>query len=364
MDVLNIAPVRLEGKKLFILDQTQLPGQEVYIEIKNKEDLYDGIFHLKVRGAPAIGVAAAYGMWLAASQIQAADATEFRNEFGRIKEMIGSSRPTAVNLFWALDRMEGCLNNEIDEMGEFFSKEMLTSRLLEEAEKIRMEDEEACRAMGEYGLSLLKPGMGILTHCNAGTIATGKYGTALAPLYLGKERGYDFRVFADETRPLLQGARLTAWELQKAEVDVTLICDNMASLVMKNGWIQAVVVGCDRMAANGDGANKIGTSGVAILAKEYGIPFYMFVPTSTIDLTTKTGADIVIEERDGKEIGELWYEKPMAPAGVKTYNPAFDVTDARYITAVITEKGIVRPPYSENLAALLRGEKFEGGHDR
>ena len=225
--------------------------------------------------------------------------------------------------------------------------------LLDEAEKIRKEDEAACYAMGEYGLSLLSPGMGILTHCNAGTIATAKYGTCLAPIYLGQERGYNFRVFADETRPLLQGARLTSWELQKSGVDVTLICDNMASIVMKNGWIDAVVVGCDRMAANGDGANKIGTSGVAILAKEYSIPFYMYVPTSTIDLATPTGAEIPIELRRGEEIYEMWYEKPMAPVGVKTYNPSFDVTDHKYITAVITEKGIVRPPYDVNLRKLF-----------
>ena len=210
--------------------------------------------------------------------------------------------------------------------------------------------------MGEFGLTLLKPGMGILTHCNAGTLATAKYGTCLSPIYVGQERGYDFRVFADETRPLLQGARLTSWELMKAGVDVTLICDNMANQVMKNGWIDAVVVGCDRMAANGDGANKIGTSGVAVLAKEYGIPFYMFVPTSTIDLETKTGEDIVIEQRDGEEIGSMWYQRPMAPAGVKKYNPAFDVTPSRYITAVVTEKGIVRPPYEENLRKIMEDE--------
>jgi methylthioribose-1-phosphate isomerase len=208
-------------------------------------------------------------------------------------------------------------------------------------------------AMGEHGLTLLEKGMGILTHCNAGTLATAMYGTCLAPIHLGQERGYDFKVYADETRPLLQGARLTSWELAKSGVDVTLICDNMASTVMKQGKVQAVVVGCDRMAANGDGANKIGTSGVAILAKEYGIPFYMYVPTSTIDLDTATGDDIVIEERDGREISEMWYEKPMAPEGVKTYNPAFDVTDHKYITAVVTEKGIVYPPYEENLRKLF-----------
>ena len=232
-------------------------------------------------------------------------------------------------------------------------EKFIKDQLLEESHKIRQEDIDACKAMGEHGLSLLEKVMGILTHCNAGTLATAMYGTCLAPIHLGQERGYDFRVYADETRPLLQGARLTAWELQKSGVDVTLICDNMASTVMKQGKIQAVVVGCDRMAANGDGANKIGTSGVAILAKEYGIPFYMYVPTSTIDMDTETGNDIVIEERDGREISEMWYEKTMAPDGVKTFNPAFDVTDHKYITAVITEKGVVYPPYDENLRKLF-----------
>lgn len=231
----------------------------------------------------------------------------------------------------------------------------LETALTEEAQAIMDEDIASCKAMGEYGLSLLDKNMGILTHCNAGTIATAMYGTCLAPLYLGHERGYDFKVFADETRPLLQGARLTAWELDKVGIDVTLICDNMASIVMKNGWIDAVVVGCDRLAANGDGANKIGTSGVAILAKEYGIPFYMFVPTSTIDLETETGEDIPIELRNGDEIYKMWYEKDMAPNGIKTYNPSFDVTKAKYITAIVTEKGIVRPPYKENLIRLMRG---------
>ncbi len=242
--------------------------------------------------------------------------------------------------------------NETDNPWEELQKE-IKKALLNEAEKIRIEDESACRAMGEYGLTLLKPGMGILTHCNAGTIATAKYGTCLAPLYIGQEKGYGFKVFADETRPLLQGARLTAWELNQAGIDTTLICDNMASIVMKNGWVEAVVVGCDRMAANGDGANKIGTSGVAILAHEYGIPFYMFVPTSTIDRNTKTGDDIHIELRNGEEIYKLWYEKDMAPAGIKTYNPAFDVTPAKYITAVVTEKGILYPPYEESIRKLF-----------
>jgi methylthioribose-1-phosphate isomerase len=355
MDILNITPVKYEGEKLMILDQTQLPGEKVYLELQTKEDVWDAIFKLRVRGAPAIGVAAGYGAYLCARGIKAENYQDFYQQFMEIKDYIGSSRPTAVNLFWALDRMECCVRKFETENGRSWDtiQAELKKALLAEAEAIRIEDECACRAMGEYGLTLLKPDMGILTHCNAGTIATAKYGTCLAPLYIGHEQGYGFKVFADETRPLLQGARLTAWELSEAGIDTTLICDNMASIVMKNGWIDAVVVGCDRMAANGDGANKIGTSAVAILAHEYGIPFYMFVPTSTIDRKTKTGDDIHIELRNGEEIYKLWYEKSMAPEGIKTYNPAFDVTPAKYITAVITEKGILYPPYEESIRNLF-----------
>jgi methylthioribose-1-phosphate isomerase len=361
MNEFEIAPFKLKSGAFYILDQTKLPTSEEYLHIKSKEDIYDAIFKLKVRGAPAIGVAAAYGSWVSTEEIAADNFPDFFSAFLKIKAYIGASRPTAVNLLWALERIENRLSGISDEVNfsndTKFSKVRIREMIFEEAEKIRMEDEAACYAMGEHGLSLLKPGMGILTHCNAGTVATSKYGTCLAPVYLGTARKYDFKVFADETRPLLQGARLTAWELQKAGIDVTLICDNMASIVMKNGWIDAVVVGCDRLAANGDGANKIGTSGVAILAKEYGIPFYMYVPTSTIDLLTPTGLDIKIEERNGEEITKMWYEKPMAPEGVKTYNPAFDITDAEYITAVITEKGIVYPPYDVNLKKLFEDEK-------
>lgn len=351
-----VSPIRYENDKLYLLDQTLLPGIENYIEIQSKEDLWDAIYKLKVRGAPAIGVAAAYGLYVCTREIIADNYSGFCEKFHEVKEYIASSRPTAVNLFWALNRMEKKLLALEPEISiDSWEKEQvhIKEELKEEARRIYQEDVDACYAMGQHGLSLLKPGMGILTHCNAGTIATAKYGTCLAPLYLGQEQSYNFKVFADETRPLLQGARLTSWELNKAGIDVTLICDNMASIVMKNGWIDAVVVGCDRMAANGDGANKIGTSGVAILAKEYGIPFYMFVPTSTIDLNTPTGKDIHIEERKGEEVYKMWYEKPMAPEDIKTYNPAFDVTDAKYITAVVTEKGVVYPPYSENLPKLF-----------
>ena len=347
--MLDITPLKFDKDELTILDQTLLPGEEVWIKLETAEDVWDAIKKLKVRGAPAIGVCAAYGLYVS---VREGNDEGFRELVRSTAEYLNSSRPTAVNLSWALKRMVSVLDKAYEAEPGLECREA-KKILLEEAKMIHQEDIDACMAMGEYGLQLLKPGMGIETHCNAGTIATSKYGTCLAPIHLGQERGYGFKVFCDETRPLLQGARLTAWELVKNGVDATLICDNMASTVMKNGWIDAVVVGCDRMAANGDGANKIGTSGLAILAHEYGIPFYMFVPTSTIDLNTPTGKDIPIELRDGNEIGEMWYERPMAPENVKTYNPAFDVTDHKYITAVVTEKGIVRPPYDLNLKKLF-----------
>ena len=225
--------------------------------------------------------------------------------------------------------------------------------LYQKAVDIHEDDVAKCRAISEYGLTLIRNGDGILTHCNAGPLATSRYGTALGPILLGAERGMQFKVFSDETRPLLQGARLTSYELHRAGVDVTLICDNMASIVMKNGWVQACFVGCDRVAANGDTANKIGTSGVAILAKHYGIPFYVLGPTSTIDMNCPDGDHIPIEERDGEEIKTMWYEKPMALPDVKCYNPAFDVTDHELIAGIVTEKGICRAPYTESLAALF-----------
>ena len=345
----TVEPVKFQEGRLIILDQTRLPSEEVYEELQTKEAVWDAIYKLKVRGAPAIGVAAAYGLCVAVRGCGEDDLTGFSQCLREAAAYLASARPTAVNLSWALTRMIACFDRLQPR-----SVQQARRILLEEADRIREEDEAACLAMGENGLSLLEPGMGILTHCNAGALATSRYGTCLAPIYLGQERGYGFHVFADETRPLLQGARLTAWELQRSGVDVTLICDNMAAAVMAKGWIDAVVVGCDRMAANGDGANKIGTYGVAVLAKEHNIPFYMYVPTSTIDLAAASGSDIRIEERSGEEIRRLWYEKPMAPEGVKTFNPAFDVTPARYITAVITEKGIVRPPYGENLQKLFR----------
>ncbi len=312
------------------------------------KDIWQAIYKLQVRGAPAIGVAAAFGLYISAMKIESNDYDEFFNGVHEAKEYLNSARPTAVNLSWALNRMEKVISDNPDKnVSEL--KELLKS----EAIAIKSEDSEMCRKIGEHGLTLIKDGDGILTHCNAGQLATSKYGTALAPIHLGRERGMNFHVFCDETRPLLQGARLTAFELIADGVDTTLICDNMASQVMKNGWINAVFVGCDRVAANGDACNKIGTSGVAILAKYYKIPFYVFTPTSTIDMSIENGDKIIIEQRPSNEVTETWYKKRMAPEDVKVYNPAFDVTDHELITAIITEHGIIRPPYNESLKKLF-----------
>ncbi len=335
-------------KSVIILDQTQLPNRTEYLTLKTAEDIYSAIKILAVRGAPAIGICAGYGMFVLADQKKDLDYETFAKEMHENGEYLISSRPTAVNLSWAVKRMLGVIDANADK-----SAAEIAQILYEESIAIQDEDIEMCRKISEYGLSLVKPGDGILTHCNAGPLATSRYGTAIGPMLLGKERGIEFHVFADETRPLLQGARLTSYELQKAGVDVTLICDNMASLVMKNGWVQACFVGCDRIAANGDFANKIGTSGVAILAKHYGIPFYTLGPTSTIDMTCATGADIKIEQRNPDEIRTMWYKEPMALKEVKCYNPAFDVTDHELLTAIVTDKGIIYPPFDVNLKKMF-----------
>ncbi|SDO16608.1 S-methyl-5-thioribose-1-phosphate isomerase [Alkalicoccus daliensis] len=352
MEGLIIQSVKLEDSRnvLVILDQSVLPETEKYLDLITVEDVWEAIYELKVRGAPAIGIAAAYGVYLAVKQENETDRDAFTKAFAKAKNYLASSRPTAVNLFWALERMEKRLH---EAFADGLSVPEVKQQLKKEADKIRNEDEEVCKTIGEHALTLLKPGMGILTHCNAGTIATAKYGTALAPLYLGHQQDYQFKVFTDETRPLLQGARLTAWELQKAGIDVTLICDNMASIVMKENKIEAVLVGCDRVAANGDTANKIGTSSVAIMAKHYGIPFYVCAPISTIDLACETGENIEIEQRSLEEVTEKWYSERMAPKDVKVYNPAFDVTDHSLITAIVTEKGIAYPGYQESLHELF-----------
>ena len=275
----------------------------------------------------------------------------FRQEFKKTKEYLATSRPTAVNLFWALNRMERVVDENQDK-----TVAELKNLLHDEAVRIHDEDIEVCRKIGTYALELVKPGDGLLTHCNAGQLATVKYGTATAPMYLGLEQGYNFHIFVDETRPLLQGARLTAFELHAAGMDVTLICDNMSSAVMKKGLVNAVFVGCDRVAANGDTANKIGTSVVACVAKQYGVPVYICAPTSTIDMELKSGKEIPIEERPAEEITEMWYQERMAPEGVKVYNPCFDVTDHELIAGIVTEYGVVKAPL---LFQLFDGKPIE-----
>lgn len=349
-DINDMDTVELDEENcaLTIIDQTRLPGKIRQLHLCNAKEIRDAIYHLQVRGAPAIGVAAALGMYVLASRYETEDMEEFCENFHRDKEYLNSARPTAVNLSWALNRMEDVL------LANRHLKPVDAVHVLgSEAKAIRDEDIEVCRRIGENGLTLLQPGAGILTHCNAGKLATVRYGTATSPIYLGQERGYDFRVFCDETRPLLQGARLTAFELQEAGVDTTLICDNMSGMVMKNGWVDAVFVGADRVAANGDTANKIGTSVVATVAARYDVPVYVCAPTSTIDIATPKGTDIIIEERAPEEVTQMWYEKRMAPEGVKVFNPAFDVTDHDLITGIVTECGIAFPPYQNSLEDIL-----------
>ena len=337
-----------EREELVIIDQTLLPNEERFITLTTAEEMYDAIKLLRVRGAPAIGICAAYSLYSLARSIGEETSEGFLTKLKEQAAYLNSSRPTAVNLSWALGEMVRTAEANLD-----LSRPDLLEVLYRKAVDIHEDDIAKCKAISEYGLTLVKDGDGILTHCNAGPLATSRYGTALGPILLGTEQGMKFRVFSDETRPLLQGARLTSYELHRAGVDVTLICDNMASIVMKNGWVQACFVGCDRVAANGDTANKIGTSGVAILAKHYGIPFYVLGPTSTIDMSCPDGDHIPIEERDPDEIKTMWYEKPMALPGVKCYNPAFDVTDHSLIAGIVTEKGICRAPYTESLRALF-----------
>ncbi|MFD2671412.1 S-methyl-5-thioribose-1-phosphate isomerase [Marinicrinis sediminis] len=334
---------------LDLLDQRLLPEEIVYLPLKQAEEVWDAIRHLKVRGAPAIGIAAAFGVYLGIAEADTPDTKTMLRLIEEKAAYLATSRPTAVNLFWALDRMKERARVSADLV---HSSAELKDIMLQEAISIQQEDEETCRLIGEHALSLFKEDMGLLTHCNAGGLATAKYGTALAPMYLAHEKGMNIKVFADETRPVLQGARLTAFELQQAGIDVTLICDNMAGMVMSKGWIDAVIVGTDRVAANGDVANKIGTYSVAVLAKEHGIPFYVACPLSTIDLDTPTGADIPIEERADEEITE-GFGKRTAPKGIKVFNPAFDITPHDYVTAIITEKGIVEAPFEENLKKLF-----------
>lgn len=330
----------VRNKAVFI-DQTLLPTEYKEVSTDDYKDIFDAIKMLKVRGAPQIGVFTAIGLAVLMNKSEADTYENLLSELKDYCEKLVLCRPTAVNLKWATDEMLKVAENSV---AENFKKNLTNQAL-----KMMDDDISICRTIGEYGAEMLKNCNSVLTHCNAGRLATVKYGTALAPIYVAKENGHNIKVFADETRPLLQGARLTAFELSEANIDTTVICDNMASFVMKNGLVDAVLVGCDRVAVNGDFANKIGTSGVAILAKHYNIPFYVCMPFSTFDKNIKTGDDIVIEMRDGNEIGEMWYEKTMIPQNAKTLNPAFDVTDHSLVTAFITEKGVFKPHEIKNI---------------
>ncbi|WP_428940696.1 S-methyl-5-thioribose-1-phosphate isomerase [Fontivita pretiosa] len=336
------------GNAVRLLDQTKLPTETRYVEITDERQMWDAIRRLVVRGAPAIGVAAAFGVYLG---IRHADENSFDRRLDEICDYLASSRPTAVNLFWALDRIKRVVNAQAT--GSLASRKQ---RILDECLAMIEEDIRACRAIGEHGLALLRSLRGadasgpksqpwhILTHCNAGALATVQYGTALAPIYVGIEQGLRFHVFVDETRPLLQGSRITAYELKHNGVPVTVLCDNMAATLMSQRKLDAVIVGADRIAANGDTANKVGTLGLAIVARHFGVPFFVAAPTSTIDRSIDSGAQIPIEQRDPKEISH-GFGRQTAPDGVDFFNPAFDVTPAGLIDAIITERGVLRPPY-------------------
>ena len=336
---------------LEMIDQRRLPEMFLQMCCGNTEQLWDAIKTLAVRGAPAIGVAAGFGVCLAMKEVADADIPTAMSHLEKSVEYLASSRPTAVNLFWALDRMK---KHAVDFVASNpdTNTAALRKSLLEEANLICKEDKEMCRQIGVNGEEFIKDKCGVLTHCNAGALATAGQGTALSPMYEAKKNGKEFTVYVDETRPLLQGSRLTAWELTQAGIDAVLICDNMAGVLMREGKVDAVITGADRIAANGDTANKIGTFSLSILAKEHGIPFYIVAPSSTFDLNIKSGSEIPIEQRDRQEVVDF-SEKPVAPEGVRVYNPAFDVTDAANITAIITEKGVIEKPNTGKIAEHL-----------
>lgn len=338
-------PVRLseDRKSLIILDQEQLPNKEVFLELKTKEEIFEAIQSLKVRGAPALGLAVAYGLCVVMSDYTFNPPMDFFRKAERIIYYYESARPTAVNPAITLHRLRNVVMSALPVDG--ITSEAILELMYKEALKIDEEESDASEKIGESGISLLKPGWGVLTHCNAGKLAAPGFGTALSPLYLAQERNYGLKIYSTETRPLLQGARLTAYELSRAGADVTLLCDNAAASLMAKGEINAVMTGCDRIAANGDVANKIGTSNLAVLANHYKIPFYILGPLSTVDNSTPDGESVVIEERDQREVTEMWFKERMAPEKIKVYNPAFDITKAEMITAIITERGIYRYPY-------------------
>lgn len=333
---------------LRLIDQTRLPVELVEIDCRDVETVWEAIKTLRVRGAPAIGVAAAYGVVVGMQSAANGDEAALLARLDEVVDYLAGSRPTAVNLFWALERMK----SKAHSLRGTAAPRQLLAALLAEAQAIHEEDRRMCRAIGCHGHRLLADGDGVLTHCNAGGLATSDYGTALAVIFAAAEAGKRLHVFADETRPLLQGARLTAWELCQRGIDATLLCDSMAAHVMKQGRIQAVIVGADRIAANGDAANKIGTYGVAVLAAAHGIPFYVAAPSSTFDLSLANGEGIPIEERDPREVTH-GFGRQTAPEGVKVYNPAFDVTPARLIRAIVCERGVIEPVDRKQIAAML-----------
>jgi len=338
-------PVEWLGDRIKIIDQTRLPQEEVYLELSNYQDIASAIVELKIRGAPALGAAGAYAVALGALEIEASSRSEFMNKFQHVSQTIASTRPTARNLFRAIDRMQQAvlLGKTVEEIKD---------ALVSEAVKIHAEEAEATDKLSQLGAGLIKDGFTIQTHCNAGPLATTGYGTALGVIIRAREQGKNIKVFATETRPLLQGARLTVWELKRADVPVTLITDSMAGYFISRGEIDCVIVGADRIAANGDTANKIGTYTLAVLAKENGIPFYVAAPTTTIDPSLASGDEIPIEQRSAEEVTHIQGIR-IAPEGVPAANPAFDVTPSRYITAIITEKGIVREPYGEGIKKII-----------
>ncbi len=337
---------------LTLIDQTLLPLEFKYVECRDVESVWEAIRALRVRGAPAIGIAAAYGVCIGVQGAAAGDEEAFFARLDEVGRYLATSRPTAVNLFWALQRVQ----QKAAALRGSGSPATIHAALLAEARAIEAEDRECCRRIGRLGAALLHDGQGVLTHCNAGGLATADYGTALAVFFAAQESGKRLHVYADETRPLLQGARLTAWELSQRGIDVTLICDSMAAQVMREGRVQAVLTGADRIAANGDTANKIGTYGVALLAAAHQIPFYVAAPTSTFDMSIADGQEILIEQRDPREVTH-GFGRQTAPDGIQVYNPAFDVTPARLIEAIICERGVITPVTRERIAAMLDGSE-------
>lgn len=345
---MRIRTIEWKNNVIRIIDQTKLPGELVYLEIKDLKTLWQAIKELKVRGAPALGAAAGFGVYLGLKDLKTEDFRQFNRKSEEVISYISSSRPTAKNLFWGLSRMRDVVLAHAHDTIPAVKK-----ALFQETRKIVSEDMASCRKIGDLGAQFIKNGDVILTVCNAGALATIDYGTALGVIYKAKSQGKRCKVYSCETRPLLQGARLTTWELTKNGVDVTLICDNMAATLMSQGAVSLVIAGADRIASNGDTANKIGTYSLAVLSHYHKIPFYIAAPESTFDLGIASGKDIPIEQRDKKEVTELFYKRPMALKGVKVYNPAFDVTPSELITAIITDKGIIKAPYKKNIKRIL-----------